>query len=138
MAKKPTEMRVVAGALADAAGRWLMQKRPLHKHHGGLWEFPGGKIEPGETPRAALARELNEELTITASAPAMTLLAKARAPATAGTAGIVISLYRVPQWSGAPQAEDGAEIGWFETGAINHLAVPPLDAVLARALAGPG
>lgn len=134
MARKPTEMCVVAGALADPAGRWLMQKRPLSKHHGGLWEFPGGKIEPGETPRAALARELYEELTITADAEAMRRMASASAAATAGNAAIVLSLYTVPEWRGVPRAEEGAEIGWFARDAIAALDMPPLDAVLARAL----
>jgi 8-oxo-dGTP pyrophosphatase MutT (NUDIX family) len=58
---------VVAGALVRGEGaeaRLLLQQRPLGKHHGGLWEFPGGKVEPGETPAEALARELAEELGI--------------------------------------------------------------------------
>lgn len=138
MAKKPTEIRVVAAALADPAGRWLMQKRPLHKYHGGLWEFPGGKIERGETPRAALARELYEELSISAPLRPMSLLGRARSPESAESGAIVISLYRVPRWAGAPQAEEGAEIAWFERGEIAALAVPPLDAVLAEALPEPG
>ncbi|MEO1019891.1 MAG: NUDIX domain-containing protein, partial [Pseudomonadota bacterium] len=55
---------VVAGALRGKDGRWLMHRRPLGKHHGGLWEFPGGKVEPHEIPVKSLARELNEELGI--------------------------------------------------------------------------
>ena len=55
---------VVAVALLDADGRILLGQRPAHKHLGGLWEFPGGKIEPGETPEAAVIRELHEELGI--------------------------------------------------------------------------
>ncbi|MGN6498085.1 MAG: NUDIX domain-containing protein [Tsuneonella sp.] len=51
-------MLVVAAAIDGGAGKWLMQRRPPHKQHGGLWEFPGGKVESGEAPRAALVREL--------------------------------------------------------------------------------
>ena len=138
MTRNPTEIAVVAAALRDASGRWLMQKRPAHKHHGGLWEFPGGKVEPGESPRAALVRELNEELTITASEDAMVLLATAADPLANGAVGIVISLYRVAVWRGCPAAtEPGAELGWYTRNAIARLAVPPLDAVLARSLPGP-
>ena len=57
-------MLVVALCLEDADGQLLLARRPAGKHHGGLWEFPGGKVEPGETPRAALAREVAEELAI--------------------------------------------------------------------------
>ena len=58
----PTWTCVVALALRDGKGRWLMHRRPADKHHGGLWEFPGGKVETGETPRNALVRETEEEL----------------------------------------------------------------------------
>ena len=58
----PTWTCVVALALRDGKGRWLMHRRPADKHHGGLWEFPGGKVETGETPRNALVREIEEEL----------------------------------------------------------------------------
>jgi 8-oxo-dGTP diphosphatase len=138
VAKKPTAMQVVAGALADPSGRWLMQKRPAHKHHGGLWEFPGGKIEQGETPQNALARELLEELKVVALPERMQGLATASTPAVDGNAAIVISLYKVPSWQGVPSPEEGAEIGWFEREAIGGLPVPPLDAILARALPEPG
>jgi 8-oxo-dGTP diphosphatase len=58
-------MRVVAGILRDGAGRVLLAKRPTGKPHEGLWEFPGGKVEPGESDHEALRRELSEELGIT-------------------------------------------------------------------------
>ena len=58
MKEIPTWTCVAALALSDGNGRWLMHKRPIGKHHGGLWEFPGGKVEAGETPRNALIREI--------------------------------------------------------------------------------
>ena len=63
----PRVLIVVAVALIDADGRVLLQQRPAHKEHGGLWEFPGGKIDEGELPEAALIRELKEELGIDVS-----------------------------------------------------------------------
>ncbi len=74
MTEIPTWLPVVALALERADGRILMQRRPPGKAHGGLWEFPGGKVEAGESPRAALVREVNEELAIRRS----TALADAR------------------------------------------------------------
>ena len=65
----PVIMHVMAGLLLDAAGRVLLAQRPVGKHLAGLWEFPGGKREPGEAPLAALARELHEELGITFNTP---------------------------------------------------------------------
>ena len=131
-------MQVVAGALRDKTGRWLMQKRPATKHHGGLWEFPGGKVEPGESARAALVRELNEELTINADDAAMTMIAQASNRGDADHPAIVISLYIVPTWEGTPVPEPGAELGWYETCELGGLALPPLDAVLVRSLSEPG
>ncbi|MEY3914856.1 MAG: hypothetical protein RLZZ103_355, partial [Pseudomonadota bacterium] len=64
MEKNPTTLFVVAAALANESGAILLQKRPDQASMGGLWEFPGGKVEAGETPEAALARELFEELGI--------------------------------------------------------------------------
>ena len=58
MQENPPPVLVVAAALRDAAGNLCLQRRPHGKHHGGLWEFPGGKVEPGESPEAALCREL--------------------------------------------------------------------------------
>ena len=70
MKKFPTATLVVAVALVDGEGRVLMQMRPRAKAHGGLWEFPGGKVEPGEGPESALVREIREELGIEVAADA--------------------------------------------------------------------
>ncbi len=131
-------MAVVAGALRDKTGRWLMQKRPATKHHGGLWEFPGGKVEPGESDRGALVRELNEELTISADETAMTMIARASDEGDGEHPAIVISLYIVPAWEGTPVPEPGAELGWYPTCELSGLALAPLDAVLVRSLSEPG
>ena len=93
--------------MGDGQGRWLMHRRPAHKHHGGLWEFPGGKVESGETPRAALVREVNEELGLTLAAPCLQPAAFAETPGERGEAGIVILLYSAPAPGAEPRALEG-------------------------------
>jgi len=127
-------MEVVAGAIHDEHGRWLLQKRPLHKHHGGLWEFPGGKIEYGETGEEALIRELNEELTINVRREDLACAAQASSEQGEGGVSIVITLYRVAAFSGIARAEPGAELGWFDGAEIAALPLPPLDRELAMQL----
>lgn len=129
-------MAVVAGAIADNGGRLLMQQRPPGKRHAGLWEFPGGKVELGESPRAALVRELNEELGIAALGDELMPLAFAESQPGGGEPGIVILLYRVGAFQGQPVADDGAAIGWFAPADIARLPLPPLDADLLHTVRG--
>jgi 8-oxo-dGTP diphosphatase len=126
----------VAGALGDREGRFLLQRRPPGKPHAGLWEFPGGKVEPGETPRNALVRELNEELTIRVDPAALDPCAFAESAPEAGQPGIVILLYSVRRWRGNPLAGIGADLGWFGPAEANRLPLPPLDRALLAALVG--
>ena len=125
---------MVAGALPDGEGRLLMQKRPVGKRHGGLWEFPGGKVERGESPRNALVRELNEELGIVANAATLEPCAFAESQPGEREPGIVIMLYRVGSFAGEPVAEEGSEIAWFALAEIAALPLPPLDIALLKAL----
>jgi 8-oxo-dGTP diphosphatase len=127
-------MHVVAAAIARQDGRWLLQKRPPGKRHAGLWEFPGGKVEPDETPLQALVREVNEELTIAIVDCAECPVASAQAEAGEGEPGIVIALYKIAAWDGSPQPEDGAELGWFLPSEVRRLPLPPLDSALAAQL----
>ena len=78
--KYPTMIPVVAIALIDTSRRVLMQRRRADRAHGGLWEFPGGKVEPGETPESALVRELDEELGITVAATDLCYLDRSSEP----------------------------------------------------------
>lgn len=115
---------VVGAALIDAAGRVLVQQRPRDKQHGGLWEFPGGKVERGEAPPAALARELAEELGIA-------VVEDALMPAGFSTSsGIVLLLYSVRRWTGTPVASDGARIDWVDGAELAALPMPPADVPL--------
>lgn len=126
---RQTPIVVVAAAMVDADGRVLMQRRPERKNHGGLWEFPGGKVEAGEAPVDALVRELAEELGVEVDAR------DAEPLAFAADAGVVLLLYRVTRWHGTPQALDAAALTWERPHALARLPMPPLDVPLAAALA---
>lgn len=132
----PTLIPVVAAALIDGQGRVLMQRRRLGSAHGGLWEFPGGKVEPGESPESALLREIDEELAITLDPAEMHPLTFASDPALppAPRAPHLILLYACRAWSGEPRCQVGEEIAWFAPDALSGLAMPPLDYPLARAI----
>ncbi len=132
MQRIPTWIPVVAVALGREDGRWLMHRRPPEKHHGGLWEFPGGKVEPDEVPDFALEREIREELGIVLHSGSLAPAAFARSQGGEGVRPIVILLYRSRHWTGEPQALEGGEIGWFLPGEIAGLPMPPLDVALAR------
>ncbi len=129
---------MVAAALQRFDGRWLMHKRPAHKQHGGLWEFPGGKVESGETPGNALLRELAEELGIVGRADRLRPSAFAEMAALHAHPATVILLYTLQGWEGEPRAlERGAEIDWFLPAQIAALERPPLDIMLSVSLFGP-
>ena len=131
MTENPTIMLVVAAALEGTGGRWLMHKRPQEKQHGGLWEFPGGKVEPGETPQIALIRELEEELAIQLDPEAVAEATFASSSDIHAGTGIVILLYSVTAWEGDPRPLEGGELGWFTADEIISLDKPPLDIELA-------
>ena len=118
-------MTVVAAALVDDDGRVLVQRRPAGKMMAGLWEFPGGKIEPGETPESALVRELEEELGITVEAARLTPAVFASEP----LAGrhLLLLLYICRSWSGMPRALDAEELLWSRPEALHTLDMPPAD-----------
>ena len=125
-------MLVVAAALTDAEGRVLMARRPAGKQHAGLWEFPGGKVEPDETPKAALVRELREELGVEIDPQGLAPIAFSESP---GERHLVLLLYRCRSWSGDAQAIDAAEIRWMAVDELVALDMPPADRPLAEALA---
>lgn len=134
-------MLVVAVALVDGSGTVLMQQRHFDAVHGGLWEFPGGKVEPGETPEDAVVRELAEELGIVIDAEALETVGFASGqtvPREKGGKGpsrpLVILLYACRAWQGTPAALEAADLAWLVPGAIGDLAMPPLDYPLAEAL----
>jgi 8-oxo-dGTP diphosphatase len=132
--KIPTWLPVVALALADARGRWLMHRRPPGKAHAGLWEFPGGKVENGENPVQALVREIEEELAYRLDSETLMPAGFAQEPASVGSPQIVILLY-TSLWDGSPlSAREGGDIDWFRPDEIDMLERPPLDVALARGM----
>jgi len=129
-------MLVVAGALGDGAGRILMHQRPAGKMYAGLWEFPGGKVEGYEMPAVSLARELAEELGIAVDPVRLHPVAFAEDGPREGRGAIVLLLYTVRGWTGAPQALEGAAVGWFTPAEVLQMPMPPLDQTLAQRLFG--
>lgn len=127
---------MVAAALLRGDGLVLMQRRPEGAVHGGLWEFPGGKVEPGESPESSLLRELREELGIAVRTGDLRHVARAEEMQSggAGARPIVIDLYIVAAWAGQPQCLPGAMIDWFAPETLPSLAMPPLDYPLAEGL----
>lgn len=129
----PTLLAVSAMALIDPAGRVLMQRRPENRAHGGLWEFPGGKLEAGEGPAEALVREIAEELGIAIREADLTPVSFAASEG-AGRRPLVLLLYACRRWEGDPVAEPGAALQWTSIDQFSALAMPPLDVPLAAAL----
>jgi len=122
---------VVAVALLRGDGRILMQRRPEGKQHGGLWEFPGGKIDPGEGAADAARREMEEELGVALDADALMPVSFAEH---ADGRRVLLMLYAAREWRGAPAALEGQHFEWIAPDALMDLAMPPLDVPLARAL----
>ena len=130
--KKSSTMLVVAAALVDDAGRVLVQRRAAGRSMAGLWEFPGGKVEDGEVPEGALARELEEELGIAVDAAALDPAGFASADN--GGRHMLLLLYLCRGWRGTPRALDASALQWRFPADLRALAMPPADAPLIAAL----
>lgn len=126
-------VRVVAGVIQSRSGnRVLIARRPTGKHQGGLWEFPGGKIEPGETPDAALARELAEELAISVDRSEPFLVINHRYPDRL----LVLDVWRVLAFSGTAIGNEGQEIAWVPIGDLAQRPFPAANQRIIAALCG--
>ncbi len=123
---------VAAAALVDVDGRVLMATRPPGKSMAGLWEFPGGKLEAGETPEQALIRELAEELGISVAESCLAPLAFASHDY--DTFHLLMPLYAIRQWQGQPQAHEGQGLKWVRPNDMSRLPMPPADIPLAAML----
>jgi 8-oxo-dGTP diphosphatase len=123
---KPLPLLTVAAvALIDADGRVLLAQRPAHKEMGGLWEFPGGKIHPGETPEAALIRELKEELGI--EVPARCLAPLTFASHSYERFHLLMPLYICRNWEGEPKPLEGQKLAWVRKDRLRDYSMPPAD-----------
>ena len=119
---------VVAVALLDADNRVLLSRRPEGKHLAGLWEFPGGKIHDGETPEAALIREMNEELAIDTVESCLAPLAFASHEY--DDFHLLMPLYVCRVWKGIVTPAEGQELRWVAKQALTDYPMPPADAPL--------
>jgi 8-oxo-dGTP diphosphatase len=128
-----TVMHVMAGILLDDTGRVLLAQRPAGKHLAGFWEFPGGKLEAGETPLAALARELLEELGIhVRSAEALI-----RLPWRYGDRELLLDAWRVSSWRGEPRSLEAQPLQWLLPARVDPMILAPADRVILAELRGP-
>lgn len=125
-----TPIHVVAGALQDAQGRVLIARRPLGVHQGGLWEFPGGKLEPGETPMRGLVRELEEELGILVLA-ARPLI---RVHHDYGDRRVLLDVHRVTAFAGEPVGREGQPLAWRHPEGLDPGCFPAADGPIISAL----
>jgi len=123
---------VSAAALIDADGRVLMASRPPGKSMSGLWEFPGGKVHDGETPEAALVRELAEELGIDVGESCLAPIAFASHDY--DTFHLLMPLYAIRQWKGDPQPLEGQSLRWVRACVMSSLPMPPADIPLVALL----
>lgn len=135
---EPNWICVVAAAIPDADGRILMQQRPLDKHHGGLWELPGGKVDPGESPEMALKREIDEELGLVVDSDAMVPAGFARSKSGDSQRSILLLLYYCPRWTGAPEGKEGQNWRWVSVQGAEKLDKPPMDKDLLISLSKMG
>lgn len=116
---------VAACALVDSDGRILLAQRPEGKSLAGMWEFPGGKVETGETPEETLVRELNEELGIVTRVPCLAPLTFASH--TYETFHLLMPLYVCRRYEGIPQGKEGQAIKWVRPQALRDYPMPPAD-----------
>ncbi len=123
---------VAAVALIDVDGRVLLAQRPEGKSMAGLWEFPGGKVEPGETPEAALIRELHEELGIETWQSCL-------APLTFASHSyddfhLLMPLFACRKWGGTPRGNEGQSLKWARANELRNYPMPPADVPLVAIL----
>lgn len=123
---------VVACALVDEDGRVLIAKRPEGRDLAGLWEFPGGKVDPGERPEDALVRELAEELGIDVTESCLAPLTFASH--TYEKFHLLMPLYICRKWNGEVEAREGQELAWVRANRLSGYDMPPADEPLKAML----
>ena len=124
---------VAVGILIDDAGRVLVTRRAPDTHQGGLWEFPGGKVEAGETLQEALARELREELGVLVEATEALMVLEHDY----GDKQVRLDVHRVTRWLGQPRGLEGQPLAWQQPEQLRDWAFPTANRpILERLLSG--
>jgi 8-oxo-dGTP diphosphatase len=121
---------VVAAVILDAHQHCLLALRPPHKHQGGLWEFPGGKVEPGETPLEALRRELREELALEVQRAEPLLVTTHNYPDKC----VTLDVWVVREFCGEPRGMEGQQLRWYALEELQTLAFPAANYPIVRVL----
>jgi 8-oxo-dGTP diphosphatase len=129
----PVRVHVAAAAIFDDQGRVLISQRPAHVHQGGLWEFPGGKLEPGETAANALRREIHEELGITVQAARPLIRVVHDYPDKA----VLLDVWRVDNFAGKPAGCEGQAIEWVVVENLGDYPCPAANAPIIKAVSLP-
>jgi 8-oxo-dGTP diphosphatase len=122
---------VAAGILRDAAGRILIAQRPDGSHVGGFWEFPGGKLDPGETPEVALARELREELGVAVEAATPFMAYRHEYP----ERSVLLHVFLVERYAGEPRGVEGQPVRWVTVAEMPSAGLLEADLPIAEELA---
>ncbi|NHN38110.1 8-oxo-dGTP diphosphatase MutT [Pseudomaricurvus alcaniphilus] len=126
-------VHVAAGVIVDGGGRILIARRPDHTHQGGLWEFPGGKVDAGETVAEALCRELLEELGINAREYSPLLEVRHDYP----DKSVLLDVWQVTAFSGEPHGREGQPVQWVPVDALADYRFPEANmAIIEKILAG--
>jgi len=121
---------VAAGILRDSRGRILIAQRPAGSHAGGFWEFPGGKLQPGETPAQALQRELHEELGVAVEAVVPFMTHRHEYPERV----VELHVFLVEGYSGEPRGVEGQPLRWVSVAELPATDLLPADQPIAAAL----
>ena len=133
MSSPKRSIHVVAGVITDARGRVLLNRRTEHSDLAGLWEFPGGKREPGETSEQALSRELHEELGIEADVGDWLM----DVPQCYPDKDLVLEVRHIRSWKGTPRGREGQAITWVAPEKLERYSMPPADQPVVAALRQP-
>lgn len=132
MENNPTLLFVVAVALTSETGSVLLQERPQGKSMAGLWEFPGGKVDAGESPENALVRELKEELGLVVEAADLTPLTFVSHMV--GERRMILLLYLCERWQGQEEGVEGQLLRWVQPHEMDAMPMPPADVPLVEFL----
>src|SRR6056297_3724271 len=125
-------LRVAVGVVLSRDGRILIARRAAHRHQGGLWEFPGGKVEAGETAREALVRELREEVGITVHAADAWLEVSFDYP----DRQVTLEVFRVHRFAGEAEGLEGQRVQWVAVSALGEYDFPEANGPIVEAMSG--